>query len=597
MAVGSAVTTSSAVVTLAEQWNGATWSLESTPDVSGALQTFLTSVACPSTTDCLAVGYSLSTSATVPVAEQWNGTTWTLLSPASPAGSADNELAAVNCPTTSDCIAVGRTYATASSPASTLAEEWNGATWSVMTTPNPSGVLGSFLVSLSCSSGATCEAAGEAYLDNAGDTETLVESLSSGSWSLATTPNEPGVTTSLLSAVACSPSASSCVAVGQYYTPDNDYLLAMVHRAGVWTLTRVPGLKAPAAAYLQGAACSTSGCIAVGYDFPADSFNTDGLVEQRSGTKWTLGKSAEPAGAVVTDLFGASCPSSKVCFAAGDVGIGASGQAGDANTFAEERQGSSWAVMTTPDPTGAEYSRLTAIACTSTSTCVATGYSESTPGSPPSAFAEQLTNTTWSLLAVPEPVGATSYTLAGIACPAPTSCEAVGSFIDASGLSETLDEQWSGTTWTISKTPNVKKTAADELLGVACSAPGVCLAVGVNNLSDGDEATLAEKLSSGSWSIVASPKVAGAFYSVLTGVACSSKSDCSASGYSVGGSGDSTLLEQWNGHQWVFATGGVVPGDYATGLNGVACSSAASCIAVGSGPDGFGQDDALVEQN
>ena len=40
-----------------------------------------------------------------------------------------------------------------------------------------------------------------------------------------------------------------------------------------------------------------------------------------------------------------------------------------------------------------------------------------------------------------------------------------------------------------------------------------------------------------------------------------------------------------------------VVGDYATGLNGVACTAKNVCAAVGSGPDGFGQDDALVEQD
>ena len=225
MAVGSAGTTSPDVITLAEQWNGSVWSVETTPNVDGAIQTFLTSVACPATNECIAVGYGLSAAGTIPIAEQWNGTSWTLVDPPVPTGSADNELTAVSCANSTSCFAAGRTYATSSSGPLTLAEEWNGTDWSTMTTPDPAGLVGAFFSSVSCLNATTCEAAGEGLIDDSGDTETLVEDLSAGTWTLETTPNESGVTTSLLSAVACPPASADCVAAGQYYTPDEDHLL------------------------------------------------------------------------------------------------------------------------------------------------------------------------------------------------------------------------------------------------------------------------------------------------------------------------------------------------------------------------------------
>ncbi len=140
MAVGSAGTTSPDVITLAEQWNGSVWSVETTPNVDRAIQTFLTSVACPATNECIAVGYGLSAAGTIPIAEQWNGTSWTLVDPPVPTGSADNELTAVGCPGNStSCFAAGRTYATSSSGPLTLAEEWNGTDWSTMDHPRPGG--------------------------------------------------------------------------------------------------------------------------------------------------------------------------------------------------------------------------------------------------------------------------------------------------------------------------------------------------------------------------------------------------------------------------------------------------------------------------
>ncbi|MGB7052164.1 MAG: hypothetical protein WBG41_11390 [Acidimicrobiales bacterium] len=80
-------------------------------------------------------------------------------------------------------------------------------------------------------------------------------------------------------------------------------------------------------------------------------------------------------------------------------------------------------------------------------------------------------------------------------------------------------------------------------------------------------------------------------------MACQSADSCTASGYLVNSGGDETLLEEWSGTAWAVVTTGTVSGDFATGLNGIACMPAATCTAAGSGPDGLGQDDALIEQN
>ena len=436
MAVGSSVTTSPDTDTLIEQWNGTSWSIDPSPNVTGALQTILNSVACPSAKDCIAVGYSLSSAGDLPLVEQWNGTTWSLGSPAIPTATIDSELTGVACPSTKNCVAVGRSYVNESS-AATLAEHWNGTSWSVVDTPNPTGVLGDFLVSVSCPSSTTCQAAGESYLDSSGDSQTLVEQLSSGTWSLESSPNAPGVTTSLLSAVACAANSTSCVAVGQSYTPDEDHLLAISLSSGTWDLDSVPGPAAPAASYLQAAACSSAGCVAVGDDYPANSFNSDGLIEQWNGTSWTLDESAEPGGAVVTGLYGASCPSTTVCVAVGEVGIGTSGQDGQTSTFAETMSGSTWSAMTTSDPSGAEFVRLTSISCLGATTCTAVGWSEATPqdGSP-IAFAESLSGSTWSLETVPMPSGAAATTLTGVSCSGSSTCTAVGSFVNSSGVAQ-----------------------------------------------------------------------------------------------------------------------------------------------------------------
>jgi len=70
-----------------------------------------------------------------------------------------------------------------------------------------------------------------------------------------------------------------------------------------------------------------------------------------------------------------------------------------------------------------------------------------------------------------------------------------------------------------------------------------------------------------------------------------------ASGYSANGSGDTTLLAQLKGTAWSVVASGGIAGDEAAGLNGVACTSMTFCVAAGAAPDGYGQDDALIEQD
>jgi hypothetical protein len=108
---------------------------------------------------------------------------------------------------------------------------------------------------------------------------------------------------------------------------------------------------------------------------------------------------------------------------------------------------------------------------------------------------------------------------------------------------------------------------------------------------------LAESLSAGVWTVQATPEVTGAFDTILTGVSCPKVTACVGAGYSQGAAGNTTLIAQSNGAKWAVVNSGTIGGDEDTGLNGVACESTTFCAATGSGPDGLGLDDALVEQS
>jgi hypothetical protein len=69
----------------------------------------------------------------VTLAEQWNGTTWTVVTTPSPATF--SALLSVSCPSASHCAAVGASSPAISGAVSPLTEVWNGSIWTAVTAP------------------------------------------------------------------------------------------------------------------------------------------------------------------------------------------------------------------------------------------------------------------------------------------------------------------------------------------------------------------------------------------------------------------------------------------------------------------------------
>ena len=110
------------------------------------------------------------------LAEGWNGTGWTSETLATPPGATASSLSSVSCPAAGDCIAVGD-YTNSSGQTVTLAEQRNGTAWTVEATPNPAGAGASYLSGVSCTTATACTAVGR-YQNSAGVALALVEHYS-----------------------------------------------------------------------------------------------------------------------------------------------------------------------------------------------------------------------------------------------------------------------------------------------------------------------------------------------------------------------------------------------------------------------------------
>ena len=76
------------------------------------------------------------------VAEQWDGTSWTVKNTPIPSGGRNGFLGGVSCTAANACTAVGD-FVNASNKVVPLAERWNGTNWIPQTVPAPAGASAS----------------------------------------------------------------------------------------------------------------------------------------------------------------------------------------------------------------------------------------------------------------------------------------------------------------------------------------------------------------------------------------------------------------------------------------------------------------------
>jgi hypothetical protein len=243
-------------VTLAERWDGARWAVQPTPNPTGATYSLLNGVSCTAASACTAVGYfNNSVSTLLTLAERWDGTGWSIQPIPSVPGATGSSLNGVSCATPSACTAVGSSTGRGGIEV-TLAEHWDGTSWSVQRTPNPRGAVQSTLYGVSCTSSTACTAVGE-YLTSSAHGGTLAERWDGVRWTIQATPNPPDGS---LNGVSCM-SAAACTAVGS-----TGKTLAERWDGTSWAIQSTPNpIGKTDSYYLGGVSCTaTSACTAVG---------------------------------------------------------------------------------------------------------------------------------------------------------------------------------------------------------------------------------------------------------------------------------------------------------------------------------------------
>jgi len=352
--------------------------------------------------------------------------------------------------------------------------------WLVHSAPLPAGARSAELFSVSCPSATTCTAVGDWSRQPdpiSTDERALIERYDRGRWTLQTAPALLGGTT--LEAVSCG-SARACTAVGQRVT-DVTELTVAEHFDGLrWTLQPTP----TAAENLTGVSCPTDQqCIAVGTD------SEKPVAEQWDGRRWRVQPMSytSPQGAV-SGLTAVTCRSTMLCAAVGadDVGVCGSYFTDAFVPIVGFWKAERWSLTRTPDLTcqrGSHNEGLNSVACASLAACTAVGNDTDCSGivgEPCEQLVERWNGRRWKVQPAPFIKGSE---LEGVACPAKTTCTAVGAIaaqrVATAERSALLIEGWNGLTWTRETAPLPADAQFAILHGVSCPSPNVCVAVGI----------------------------------------------------------------------------------------------------------------------
>jgi hypothetical protein len=201
-------------------------------------------------------------------------------------------------------------------------------------------------------------------------------------------------------------------------------------------------------------------------------------------------------------------------------------------------------------------------------------------GSPTQTLAEHWNGKTWAQVRTPNPAGGGLFN--GVVATSPRNAWAVGDVGPGPGIpsaTKPLIEHWNGKTWTIQG--DQAPAGGGHFAAVTATSAANAWAVGWTGLtSEGSgQTTLIERWNGRAWTRVPSPNLPGSTASVLNAVTAVSADNAWAVGYGSVGGRYNALTMHWNGQHWTLLTSNTPGGDVS--LLGVTASWTNNIWAVG----------------
>ena len=360
------------------------WNVVSAPNTGDGGYDIVLGTACPDAQDCWSVGFDLLNKNGLvvnPLVEQWDGQSWSVVStPALPTEGA--ALTAVTCVTSSDCWSVGATNPIDMGDVAPLAEQWDGSTWTVVAAPTPDG-SGWWLspqrelpLELGLLGGRVHDRrrrrpVGPAHRamgrdgmvgGDGGAHRTALHAAQRGDvrspsdcWAAGTTgPQQPSDSVFFI-----------------FPTVPGDQSVIEHWDGASWTLVPSYVAASPNGGYVAALTCvSADDCWASGSTTDDNGLPSSSLMQRWNGSSWSV-VSTPPMPGVQGILSSLTCLSSQQCWAVGSTGTPGSGQSYNPVPIVEAWNGSAWSIEPSPNAVG--LGLLSSVACVRGDACWSVG--------------------------------------------------------------------------------------------------------------------------------------------------------------------------------------------------------------------------------
>jgi len=275
-------------------------------------------------------------------------------------------------------------------------------------------------------------------------------------------------------------SANDVWAVGQTLAPGT---LAEHWGGTAWSVVPTPN-PVPGSDRLSAvAAVSTSDVWAVGMV----SFSSPPVILHWNGKRWASVAHPKQTGF----LSGVAAASADDVWAAGESQVPGVGL----QTLIEHFNGRKWSVV--PSPNIGPMDQLRAVTAVSANDVWAVGFAAPTSFANPQTLILHWDGTSWTIVPSPNPAGAQDNELSGATAVSAHDVWAVG---ETGNGAQTLIEHWNGTSWAAVSSPSTGRLA-----GVAAISASDIWAVGSVTGINGITTTVIEQWNGTSWSVVPSP--------------------------------------------------------------------------------------------
>jgi hypothetical protein len=356
---------------------------------------------------------------------------------------------------------------------------------------------------ISCASATSCLAVGS-HVDGAtGTSVPVAQDFDAGRWRTVTvkSPGTPGMP-STLTGVSC-PTASHCLAVGDYNTVAWGDPLPYAMTWNGTSLSPVARLPFPQGAYLDALGDVTcpavNNCVVLGLvtgDRSPGTFNGGELVWTWNGTTWSMAAVPIPATIVVENLGSVQCTTVTDCVAAGQEVT----DDGNTRPALDTWNGASFTAHDPPVPAGMSFATFSGLSCASRNHCAAVGSGYPATQSPVTSFLDVWNGRHWNVTLWSGPTAAGQAELSSVSCVSASDCIAVGSDGPAADQ-QAAALTWNGTTWTAAAVPGPGSGATSLFSDVNCSKDGDCTAIGQESDAGAPTVAIAGHWNGSAWQV------------------------------------------------------------------------------------------------